>query len=68
MFCATILCLLDFLVHCLFTNEYERFFLKGIALRKVLLQNYLFNKKSMKADLAELGAGGLLQLKYYSYD
>lgn len=43
-------------------------FLKGFALRKVLLQNYLFNKKGMKADLAELGAGGLLQLKYCFYD
>ncbi|MCI4380792.1 hypothetical protein PGIGA_G00244100 [Pangasianodon gigas] len=31
---------------------------KGIALRKVLLQNYLFKKKGMKADLAELGAAG----------
>uniref|UniRef100_A0A3B4D1V9 Inositol 1,4,5-trisphosphate receptor n=1 Tax=Pygocentrus nattereri TaxID=42514 RepID=A0A3B4D1V9_PYGNA len=35
---------------------------RGIALRKVLLQNYLFNnKKALKSDLAELGAGGLLQ-------
>lgn len=49
-----------FFVHCLITNECECFFLKGISLRKVLLQNYLFNKKTMKADLAELGAGGLL--------
>uniref|UniRef100_A0A3B4D8X1 Inositol 1,4,5-trisphosphate receptor n=1 Tax=Pygocentrus nattereri TaxID=42514 RepID=A0A3B4D8X1_PYGNA len=32
---------------------------RGIALRKVLLQNYLFNnKKALKSDLAELGAGG----------
>ncbi|TNN35213.1 Inositol 1,4,5-trisphosphate receptor type 3 [Liparis tanakae] len=36
---------------------------KGIALRKVLLQNYLFpNKKSSpKSDLAELGASGAEQ-------
>uniref|UniRef100_A0AAZ3SUC6 Inositol 1,4,5-trisphosphate receptor n=1 Tax=Oncorhynchus tshawytscha TaxID=74940 RepID=A0AAZ3SUC6_ONCTS len=33
---------------------------KGIALRKVLLQNYLFtNKKNNKAELVELGATGL---------
>ncbi|XP_072537810.1 inositol 1,4,5-trisphosphate-gated calcium channel ITPR3 isoform X1 [Salminus brasiliensis] len=31
---------------------------RGISLRKVLLQNYLFNKKATKSDLAELGAGG----------
>uniref|UniRef100_A0AAY4DE77 Inositol 1,4,5-trisphosphate receptor n=1 Tax=Denticeps clupeoides TaxID=299321 RepID=A0AAY4DE77_9TELE len=33
---------------------------KGIALRKVLLQNYLFNNKkgNNKAELAELGGGG----------
>uniref|UniRef100_A0A8C9U1W1 Inositol 1,4,5-trisphosphate receptor n=1 Tax=Scleropages formosus TaxID=113540 RepID=A0A8C9U1W1_SCLFO len=34
------------------TSEFDD---KGIALRKVLLQNYLFNKKGTKGELMELG-------------
>ncbi|XP_074500955.1 inositol 1,4,5-trisphosphate-gated calcium channel ITPR3 isoform X1 [Sebastes fasciatus] len=34
---------------------------KGISLRKVLLQNYLFPKNTPKNDLAELGASGVEQ-------
>uniref|UniRef100_A0A8C7D075 Inositol 1,4,5-trisphosphate receptor n=1 Tax=Oncorhynchus kisutch TaxID=8019 RepID=A0A8C7D075_ONCKI len=38
---------------------------KGIALRKVLLQNYLFtNKKNSKGDLVDLGATGLFILDW----